>query len=157
MRKTHKMRQRIAVPEDCVWKWVIIWWGPHTITMERILHLWSTGTISMHDARVRGSDLQIWMRQDKNLDIIVNSVENMHDWWVSNSQVDRQCEKTSDGSFSLASSSKQHDLSKKASLTAKLLHCGVPVRADWVQTICVTYHTKWSSAARLPKFVTRYV
>ena len=85
----------------------------------------------MHDARVRGSDLQIWMRQDKYLDIIVNSVENMHDWWVSNSQVDRQCDKTSDGSFSLASSSKQHDLSKKASLTAKLLHCGVPLR-EWV-------------------------
>ena len=89
------------------------------------------GTISMHDACIRGSDLHIWMRQDKNLDIIVNSVENMHDWWVSNSQVDRQRDKTSDGSFGLANTSKQHDLSRKASLTAKLLHCGVSLR-EWV-------------------------
>ena len=72
------------------------------------------------------------MRQDKNLDIIVNSVENMHDWWVSNSQVDRQRDKTSDGSFGLANTSKQHDLSRTASLTAKLLHCGVSLR-EWVE------------------------
>ena len=59
----------------------------------------------MHNPRIRGRDLQIWMRQDKYLDIVVKSVENMHDFWVSNSQVDRQCDKTSDGSFSLANTS----------------------------------------------------
>ena len=84
----------------------------------------------MHNACVRGSDLHIWMRQDKYLDIVVKNVEDMHDCWVFNSQVHRQCDKTGDWSFSLANTSEQHDLSRKASLTATLLHCGGQVRAD---------------------------